>query len=277
MASGCISTLSLARIQQGSKPCAALSLCNQATREVRRARSINARTAAHLCDAEMAFIFRREGEFYRLAANSGFSPEYERFVKNLSISPGRGSVTGRTALEGRVVHITDMTDDPEYDMPETLGLGKARTLLGVPLLRENVPIGVISLARQRVEPFTEKQIELVSTFADQAVIAIENVRLFEAEQQRTRELSESLEQQTATSDILRVISSSPTDVQPIFDAIVRSASRLCGGEYAIVTRFDGELLHLAAQHNPRPGTADATANFFPQVPSRETSMTARAL
>ena len=109
------------------------------------------------------------------------------------------------------------------------------------------------------------------------MIAIENTRLLNELRQRTGDLTESLDQQTATSEILRVISASPTDVQPIFDAIVRSASRLCGGEYAIVTRYDGELLHLAAQHNPRPGTADATAKFFPQVPRRETSITARAL
>src|SRR5262249_18431256 len=104
-------------------------------------------TAAHLCNAEMAFIFRREGDVYRLAANSGFSPEYEAFVKTLSVSPGRGTVIARTALEGRVVQVADVTTDPEYDVPETYRLGKARTLLGVPLLRENVPIGVITLAR----------------------------------------------------------------------------------------------------------------------------------
>src|SRR5262249_29499205 len=117
-------------------------------------------------------------------------------------------------------------------------------------------------------PFSDRQIDLVRTFADQAVIAIDNVRLF-------NETKEALEQQTATSEILRVISQSPTDVQPVFDAIVRSASQLCGGEYAIVTRYDGQLLHLAAQYNPRPGTADETARFFPQAPHRE-ALTPRA-
>src|SRR5438105_11642711 len=112
-------------------------------------------------------------------------------------------------------------------------------MLGVPLRREGAAIGVLALTRSAVRPFTEKEIELVTTFADQAVIAMENVRLFEAEQQRTRELSESLEQQTATSEVLRVISSSPTDVQPTFEAIAGSARRLCDAANAMVFRFDG--------------------------------------
>ena len=148
-------------------------------------------------------------------------------------------------------------------------LGGIRSAVAVPMLKDGEPTGVIVIFRQEVRPFTDEQIELLTNFAAQAVIAIENTRLLNELRQRTDDLSESLEQQTATSDILRVISGSPTDVQPIFDAIVRSASRLCGGEYAIVTRYDGELLHLAAQHNARPGTADKTAKFFPQVPRRE--------
>jgi GAF domain-containing protein len=126
-------------------------------------------------------------------------------------------------------------------------------------------------------PFTEWQIALVQAFADQAVIAIENVRLFKELGERNREVTEALEQQTATAEILRVISSSPTNLQPVFDAIVRSASRLCGGEYAIVTRYDGELLHLAAQYNPRPGTAEETARSYPRVVRRDASFVVRAL
>ena len=147
-------------------------------------------TSARLCNAEMAFIFRRHGEVYRLAANCGFPPAYEAFLKGVALSPSRTTVTGRAALEGHPVHVVDILADPEYDMPETYGLGKSRTMLSVPLLREKVPIGMITVARQRVEPFTDKQVELVSTFADQAVIAIENVRLFDEIQDKSRQLAQ---------------------------------------------------------------------------------------
>src|ERR1700730_18992680 len=147
-------------------------------------------TAARLCNAEMAFIFRRHGEVYRLAANCGFPPAYEAFLKGVALSPSRTTVTGRAALEGHPVHVVDILADPEYGMPETYGLGKSRTMLSVPLLREKVPIGMITVARQRVEPFTDKQVELVSTFADQALIAIENVRLFDEIQDKSRQLAE---------------------------------------------------------------------------------------
>src|SRR6185369_10945681 len=162
--------------------------------------------------------------------------------------PGRGTVNGRVLLEGKPVQIEDVLADPEYNF-EGQKAARFRTSLGVPLLRQGETIGVMVLCRTQVRPFTHKQIELVTTFADQAVIAIENVRLFDAEQARTRELTESLEQQTATSEVLRVISSSPTDVQPTFDTIAASARRLCGAANAVLFRFDGEMIHLAAYDN----------------------------
>src|SRR5262249_16881737 len=125
--------------------------------------------------------------------------------------------------------------------------GEFRTALGVPLMREGTPIGVFFLSRANVEPFTQQQIDLVTTFADQAVIAIENMRLFEAEQQRTRELMESLEQQTATSEVLGVISSSPGDLQPVFQAMLQNALRVCDAKFGVLFRFDGEVFHLAAE------------------------------
>src|SRR2546430_4107359 len=131
-------------------------------------------------------------------------------------------------------------------------VGGFRTVLAVPLLREGTPIGVIILTRAEVRPFTDSQIELVETFADQAVIAIENVRLFDEVQARTRELSETLEHQTATSEVLNVISRSPTDAQPVFDAIVQSAARLCEAVFSVVWLYDGDLLQVAATHNFTP-------------------------
>src|SRR5262245_29589733 len=235
-----------------------------------------AENAARVCGATDASIRRIEGDTLRLVARFGSIPLGAPAVIPLD----RGYPTGRAAIERRTIHIDDRSlPDTDFHKvsPDT------RTVLATPLMREGVPIGVILIRRAEVQPFTGKQIELLKTFADQAVIAIENVRLFTELQEKNRALtqahaqvSESLEQQTATGEILRVIASSPTDVQPVFDAIVRSASRLCGGEYAIVTRYDGQLLHLAAQYNPRPGTADETARFFPQAPRREASINLRA-
>jgi GAF domain-containing protein len=203
-------------------------------------------SAARVCNAEMAFIMRREGEVYRAAANFGFSSDYETFLKGLSLVPDRNTMTGRVALEGHAVQIEDVTADPDYKMPETFKLGKVRTLLAVPLMRENVPIGVINLARRRVEPFTDKQIDLVTTFADQAVIAIENVRLFESVEARTRELSEALEQQAATAEVLNVISRSKFDLQPILQSVVDTAARLCRADTAVIFRLDQAIYRFAA-------------------------------
>ena len=218
-------------------------------------------SAAKLCDAECAFIFRLEDGAYRLAANHGFSEEYRQYIIRNPIRPGRGTLVGRTALEARAVHLPDCLADPEYVWAESQKIGGFRTMLGVPLLREGHPIGVIALTRSAVKPFTDKQIELIETFADQAVIAIENVRLFEAEQQRTSELSESLEQQTATAEILGVISKSLDDTQPVFDAIVQSGMRLFSGAAIFIALADAQEVRAVAIAEsdptaPKPGGAD---------------------
>ena len=157
-----------------------------------------------------------------------------------------------------------MKADPEYTLVEAQRLGDYRTALGVPMLREGIPIGVLSLTRSEVRPFTDKQIELVTTFTDQAVIAIENARLFEAEQQRTRELSESLEQQTATSKVPDVISRSAFDLQAVFETAAESSVKLCGADRAFIYRFNGELLRMAVALNAPQTLKD----FLTQNPIR---------
>ena len=161
-------------------------------------------------------------------------------------------MSGRVLLEGKSVQIADVLTDPEWAYPEIARLGNFRTILGVPLLREGLPIGIFLLHRTAVRPFTEKQVKLVETFADQAVIAIENTRLFEAEQQRSRELAESLEQQTATSKVLDVISRSAFDLQAVFETVAENSVRLCEADRALIFRFDGELLRMAVAYNTLP-------------------------
>jgi GAF domain-containing protein len=218
-------------------------------------------TAAILCAADMAFILRRDGDLYRAGAAVGFASEYMEFLKNNPIAPGRGTVTGRAALEGHAVHVLDVATDPEYTMRESTTMAGQHTALGVPLLRENEPIGVIVLARQRVEAFTQKQIDLVTTFADQAVIAIENVRLFDELRDRTDDLAESLQQQTATSEVLQIISSSPGALAPVFDKMLENATRVCGAGFGSMLLLEGgDMIRQAAFYNAPPALAAVRTN-----------------
>jgi GAF domain-containing protein len=224
--------------------------------------------AARLCEAGMAGIVRPKGDAYYWVTTYGFSPEYRNYILTYPFRPGRGTAVGRVLLEGRTVHIPDVFADTEYSFSEGQRLGGFRTGLAVPLLREGTPIGVIVLTRPVVHPFTDKQIELVETFADQAVIAIENVRLFDEVQARTRELSEALEHQTATSEVLNVITRSPTDAQPVFDAIVQSAARLCEAVFSAVFLYEGDLLHVAATNNWTPELLNLVSQIYPKRPDR---------
>jgi GAF domain-containing protein len=215
-------------------------------------------SAAHLCEGEMAAIVRPAGTAFHWATSYGFPDDFLTWIRNLALGPGRGSVVGRVLLEGKTVQAADVLADPEFTMLEAQRRGGYRTALGVPLLRQGRPIGVIVLARRRVQAFTDKQIELVTTFADQAVIAIENVRLFDEVQARTRELSEPLEQQTATSEVLRVISSSPGDLQPVFEAILANATRLCEAGFGTLFLREGDAFRGVATH----GVPEAYAEWY---------------
>jgi GAF domain-containing protein/CheY-like chemotaxis protein len=240
-------------LQQQTATADVLKVISRSSFDLQTVLNTLVQSAAQLCDAEGAFIFRREGDdywpAYFLVASHAFSEDYVQYMKGRPIIPGRSTLVGRTALTGRTIHIPDCLADPEYHWPESQERGNYRTMLGIPLLREGVPIGVLVLTRSEPRSFTDKQIELLTTFADQAVIAIENARLFEAEQQRTRELSAALERQTATSEVLRVISSSPTDIQPVLDAILQTAGRLCESEYAIFFRLRNGKYHVAGSNN----------------------------
>jgi signal transduction histidine kinase len=207
---------------------------------------------ARLCEADMAQILRPRDASYYVAAKYGFSLDYIEYHKAVTFAPGRGSLTGRVLLEGKPVQIPDVLADPEYDNPEPQRLGGYRTHLGVPLLRGGSQIGVILVSRRTVQPFDGKQIELVTTFADQAVIAIENTRLFEEVQARNNELRVALEQQTATSELLKVIGRSTMNLQPVFETLAENAVRLCVAERSFIYRFDGQFLRVAATYNASP-------------------------
>src|SRR5262249_2047688 len=228
-------------------------------------------SAARLCEADNAAIHRPQGESWPYIASYGLSREYDDYMRAHLLQAGRGTVLGRTVLARQAVHVHDVLADVEDTMTEARQIGGFRTVLGVPLLREGMPIGVIMLTRSEVQPFTEKQIELLTMFADQAVIAIENVRLFDEVQARTRELSESLEQQTATAEVLRVISSSTGELEPRFQGMLENAAKLCEASYGIMWLCEGDAFRLAAFHGDLP--AAYTEQWgTPFRPSTETAL-----
>ena len=243
-------------LQQQTATADVLRVISRSTFDLQAVLDALTESAAHLCEADMAAMARQKGDAYYLVSVYGYPPDVVEYVKTIPHERGRGSVVGRTLLAAKTVHVADVLADPEYtnlDMQQKLGL---RTVLGVPLLREGYPIGVISLVRSSVRPFTDKQIELVTTFADQAVIAIENVRLFDEVQARTGELSEALEQQTATSQVLQVISSSPGELEPVFDAMLANAVRLCEAKLGVLFLRDGDAFRVATMHNAPPEYAE---------------------
>jgi len=214
--------------------------------------------AVSLCGADRGFLFRFDGELLRMAASYNASRELTDWVQRNPIAPGRYSVSARAALERRTVQVPDVQADPEYAYA-VQDVGAFRTTLAVPMLKNDALVGVIAIYRLEVRLFTDKQIALVETFADQAVIAIENVRLF-------NETKEALEQQTATSEVLQVISSSPGDLEPVFETMLENAVRICGAKFGGIYRVDGDTMRLVATHNVPPNYADAR-RFSPFRPS----------
>ena len=237
-------------LQQQTATADVLKVISRSTFDLQTVLNTLVESAARLCDADSAAIHRPQGDAYPYVASYGFSREYDEYMREHPIRPNRETVLGRAVLEARAVQ--DVRTDPGWRARDTMSKGQVvglfRTVLGVPLLREATPIGVIMLMRPDARPFTDKQIELATTFADQAVIAIENVRLFDEVQARTRELSEALEQQTATSDVLQVISSSPGELKPVFETMLANAVRICGANFGNLWLREREAFRVVAMH-----------------------------
>jgi transcriptional regulator with GAF, ATPase, and Fis domain len=229
-----------------------------------------AKSAARLCEADAAAIWRPDGGVLKMAATFGGSSKWIEYAKQNPVVPDRGTVSGRVLLDGKVIHVRDVLADREFTGTGYYVHGNYRTSLGVPLSTKEETIGVFVIARSEVREFTDKQIKLVTTFADQAVIAIENARLLNELRQRTDDLTEALEQQTATSDVLQVISRSPSDLEPVFSTMLEKAVRICDADFGNIYRWDADALRLVATCNTPPAFADARRFSFSNRPGPKT-------
>src|SRR6516225_7705892 len=234
-------------LQQQTATADVLKTISRSTFDLQTVLNTLVESAARLCEADMGYIGRPKGDdSFRHEASYGFSPALKEYLDRTPIKAGRASAGGRALLERAAIHIPNARTDPDYELASPQ-IGGFHTLVAAPLMREGTPIGVLVLARRLMRPFTDRQIELLTTFADQAVIAIENVRLFDEVQARTRELAQSVEQQTATSDVLQVISSSPGDLMPIFDVMLANVTRICDASYCGLFLRHHHGFRLAAQ------------------------------
>ena len=225
-------------------------------------------SAVRLCDADHAWLFQRDGEFFHWVTSFGHASDVRAqlrdYFKSRKVPVDRGSITGRAAMEAQAVHVPDVLADPEYTWSGAQKIGGYRAALGAPLLYKGTVVGVIFVAKTVPQPFTAKQIELVTTFADQAVIAIENTRLLNELRQRTGDLSELLEQQTAASQVLQVISSSTGELEPVFQAILASATRTCDAKFGLLYRIENGSARIIS----KLGIPPALAEYLKRGPHR---------
>ncbi|MGB6559585.1 MAG: GAF domain-containing protein [Pseudolabrys sp.] len=265
-------------LQQQTATADVLKVISRSTFDLQPVLDTLTESAARLCDADIAAIIRQKGDAYYWATSYGLPADSSEYIKsNVVIEPGRATVAGRVLQEGKTVHVPDVLEDSDYAIPSLNAqkIAGHRATLGVPLMREGSPIGVVLLMRRSPKPFSDKQIELVETFADQAVIAIENVRLFDEVQTRTRDLSESLQQQTATADVLKVISRSTFDLQTVLDALIETAAHMCDADQGAITREIDEAFFRAANY----GYSSMLTDFIRNTPVQmdRSSIAGRAL
>ena len=236
-------------LQQQTATADVLKVISRSTFDLQTVLDTLVELVTRLCEADYAWLFQRDGDVFRLAAIYGHAADVhgrlKEYFQGREVPADRGSITGRAAFEARVIQVPDVLADPDYTWSGAQEIGGYRSALGAPLLRKGDVVGVIFVAKKVPQPFTAKQIELVTTFADQALIAIENTRLL-------NELRESLQQQTATADVLKVISRSTFDLQPVLDTLVESAARLCEAKDALIFLRDGELFRAAARYGLSP-------------------------
>ena len=247
-------------LEQQTATAEILRVISQSPTDLQPVMSAIAEHAGKVCGAADAVVYQTDGEMLRPAANYGSIVPQDALLLRIN----RRSVTGRAFIDRETVHVEDLASEVDTEFPDVKEIQKRfghRTTLATPLLRNGISIGAILIRRWEVRPFSDRQIGLLKTFAAQAVIAIENVRLF-------NETKEALERQTATAEILSVISSSPTDVQPVFEAIARNALTLCGSEFANVFRYDGRLMHYAASHQVAPEQIELVKQGYPAPPSK---------
>jgi GAF domain-containing protein len=247
-------------LQQQTATADVLKVISRSTFDLQTVLDTLVESAVRLCEAERGQLLRRDGEIYKSVAYYNYSREFREFHESHPILPGRGTTVGRMALEGKAVQIVDVLSDPEYTFTEAQKLGQGRATLAVPLLREANPVGALALQRTEPRAYSGKQIELVETFADQAVIALENARLL-------NELRESLQQQTATADVLKVISRSTFDLQAVLQTLVESAARLCDADKTIITRQKNGVFYRAEAYGFSPEFMDYVRNI-PIQPER---------
>ena len=264
-------------LQQQTATADVLKVISRSTFDLQPVLETLTESAAQLCDAEIAAIIREKGDAYSWATSYGLAPGSAEalMATSLTMKPGRATVVGRVLQDGKTVHLPDVLMDPEYQALDAQQVVGYRAILGVPLMRAGAPIGIILLMRRLPKPFTDKQIELSETFADQAVIAIENVRLFDEVQTRTRDLAESLQQQTATADVLKTISRSAFDLPTVLDALIETAARMSDADHGAITReIDGAFFRAATY-----GYSTAFSDFIHNTPVQmdRSSVAGRAL